>query len=592
MDRGLTHLSGTTNAGSQLVVQNDVGWPASPYRQVMIPAVTTQPRASLGRVLDDLGSTLLDLVAGDADAAPEIGGVVIHDPMDAPTLPAGALVLAVGLDDAGQVAELLGELGGQQAAGLVVRGPVEVTAAIRQAVVASGVTLLALSPGAPWAHLAAMLRSLLAEGDIGAEGAESLGGLPSGDLFAVANAIASLLDAPITIEDRRSRVLAFSGRQDEADPSRVETILGRQVPERYARQLAERGVFRDLHRSDRPVYVLPDPEGDTFTRPRVAVAVRAGDEVLGSIWAAVPGPLSDERTEALCDAAKLVALHLLRVRAGADVRRRLRADLLSTALEGSVAARGALDRLGLGGLKLMVLGVAVTGSEVGESADDDAVMAHERERLSDAFAVHLSAVHPKSAAALIGGVAYGLVPVSGAGDDGEDRARRISQEFLDRVGERRSAVVGIGPIAGDVAALAHSRSCVDRVIGVLRDARGSRRVAALSDVHVEALVLEMRDIVAARGDHAEGALVRLGAYDAHHHTNLVETLQAWLEAFGDVILAAERLFVHPNTFRYRLRRVAEVGEIDLADPDVRFSALLQLRLFPPVPAEERDSATN
>ena len=71
-------------------------------------------------------------------------------------------------------------------------------------------------------------------------------GCPSGDLFAVANAVASLLDAPITIEDRNSRVLAFSGRQDEADPSRVETILGRQVPERYSRILNERGVFREL----------------------------------------------------------------------------------------------------------------------------------------------------------------------------------------------------------------------------------------------------------------------------------------------------------------------------------------------------------
>lgn len=541
-----------------------------------------RPRASLGRVLDDLGATLLDLVAGDVDGAPEIGGVVIHDPMDDPVLPAGALVLGVGVELPERVEELLGELGRQGAAGLILRDPVQVTAEVRQAVERTGVTLLALSRGAPWAHLAAMLRSLLAEGDIGIAGSESLGGLPSGDLFAVANAISSLLDAPVTIEDRRSRVLAFSGRQDEADPSRVETILGRQVPERYARVLTERGVFRDLHRSDRPVFVTPIPmEGDTFTRPRVAVAVRAGDEVLGSIWAAVPGPLSDERTEALCDAAKLVALHLLRVRAGADVQRRLRVDLLSTALEGGVAAREALDRLGLGGQRLMVLGVAVTGSDVGEDADDDAVVAHERERLSDAFAMHLSAVHPRSAAALIGGVAYGLVPVPGPVDGAEERASRIAQEFLDRVGDRRSAVVGIGPIAGDVATLAHSRSCVDRVLRVLRGRRGGPRVARLADIHIEALMLEMRDLMDARGDRPEGALARLMAYDARHHTNLEETLRAWLESFGDVVAAAEGLYVHPNTFRYRLRRVTEVAEMDLTDPDVRFGALLQLRLLRP-----------
>ena len=540
-------------------------------------------------MLDDLGATLLDLVSGDVDRAPEIGGVVIHDPLDDPLLPTGALVLGVGVEVPEAVVGLLDELGKQGATGLVLRDPVQVTDEVRRAVERTGITLLALRRGAPWTHLAAMLRSSLAEGDIGVAGSESLGGLPSGDLFAVANAIAALLEAPVTIEDRRSRVLAFSGRQDEADPSRVETILGRQVPERYARALTERGVFRDLHRSDRPVFVTPIPvEGDTFTQPRVAVAVRAGDELLGSIWAAVHGPLSDERTEALCDAAKLVALHLLRVRAGSDVQRRLHIDLLSTALEGGVPAREALDRLGLGGQHLMVLGVAVTGQRVG--ADDDAMVAHERERLGDAFAMHLSSVHPKSAAALIGGVAYGLVPVSGSVDGAEERALRMAQDFLDRVGDRHHAVVGVGPTASDVATLALARACIDRVLRVLRDGSGGRSAARLADVQTEVLMLEMRDIVAARGDRVEGPLVRLMAYDQLHHTNLEETLHAWLEAFGDVATAAAGLYVHANTFRYRLRRVIEVGEVDLSDPDVRFGLLLQLRLMRPAPRGARPTS--
>ena len=75
---------------------------------MVIPSVTLRPRASLGRVLDDLGATLLDLVAGDAEAAPEIGGVVIHDPLDAPLLPLGALVLGVGVESTERVADLLG----------------------------------------------------------------------------------------------------------------------------------------------------------------------------------------------------------------------------------------------------------------------------------------------------------------------------------------------------------------------------------------------------------------------------------------------------------------------------------------------------
>ncbi|HYF73184.1 MAG TPA: helix-turn-helix domain-containing protein, partial [Nocardioides sp.] len=264
-----------------------------------------------------------------------------------------------------------------------------------------------------------------------------------------------------------------------------------------------------------------------------------------------------------------------------DVQRRLRADLLSSALEGGGGAREALERLGLAGQPLMVLAVAVPDADDEPASTDGAAAAHERQRLSDAFALHLSAVHPRSAAALVGDVTYGLVPMPGGTEDGEDRAVRIAHDFLDRVGERMRPVVGIGPVAQDLAGLVHARSSADRALRVLRGGSSGRRVAPLADVQVEALVLELRDLVAARGDRPTGPLARLLAYDQRHRSFLVDTLRAWLDAFGDVGAAAESLYVHPNTFRYRLRRVAEVGEIDLADPEARFVAMLQLRVLAP-----------
>jgi hypothetical protein len=561
-----------------------------------------RPQPSLHRVLDDLGATLLDLVcAPSRSASDEIGGVAIHDPVDEPVLPGRALVLGVGVHVPSDTASLLVSLGKHEAAGLVLRSPVTVDEAVAAAVESSGVALLALTRGASWTQLAALLRSLLAEGDVGDDGQETLGGLPSGDLFSVANAVAALIDAPVTIEDRSSRVLAFSGRQDEADRSRVETILGRQVPERYSRMLAERGVFRELYRSDQPVYIEPPPGAGLpdFTLPRAAVAVRAGDEVLGSIWAAVREPLTPDRARAVCDAARLVALHLLRIRAGADVSRRLRADLVSTALEGGTGAFEAVRRLGLADQPVVVLALAVT---------DPA----ERARLADALAMHLSAIHPRCAAALVGDVAYGLIPVvpSGAmgaagsadgadGADGELRAVRIATGFLDRVGDRSRPVIGIGQVAFDAAGLPAARACADRVLRVLRvvgangagpESRG-RRVARLADVHAEALLMELRDLAAAHGDRPTGPVARLSAYDAEHGTNLVETLRAWLDAFGDVAAASAAMFVHANTFRYRLRRLTEVSGIDLTDQEQRFAAMLQLRAVYPAnrgrPVESR-----
>ena len=205
-------------------------------------------------------------------------------------------------------------------------------------------------------------------------------------------------------------------------------------------------------------------------------------------------------------------------------------------------------------------------------------------------------------------MAYGLIPVSadGTGTDGTDgelRAVRIATDFLDRVGERSRPVIGIGQVAFDAAGLPAARACADRALRVLRagvagagsgpaaaavaDGRGTggsggRRVARLADVHAEALLMELRDLAAAHGDRPTGPVARLSAYDAEHGTNLVDTLRAWLDAFGDVAAASAAMFVHPNTFRYRLRRLAEVSGIDLADPEQRFAAMLQLRaIYPP-----------
>ncbi|MER7174920.1 PucR family transcriptional regulator [Streptomyces mesophilus] len=534
------------------------------------------PRAGLGRVLEDLGTTLLDLVCGDPAGAGAIGGVVIHDPLDEPVLPRRALVLGIGVRSADDTVRLLTELGAAGAVALVVRAPAPADPAVTAAAGRAGVALLALTRGASWAQLAAMLRSLLAEDDVGDVGPQTLGGIPSGDLFAVANAVAALLDAPVTIEDRSSRVLAFSGRQDEADPSRVETVLGRQVPERFTRFLEDQGVFRALYRGDQPVHVEP-PATEEFHIPRVAIAVRAGDELLGSIWAAVRTPLNAQRTQALHDAAKLVALHLLRQRAGADVERRLRADLVATVLEGGPRATEALARLGLADHGGVVL--ALTAPDPPEASGSTAVHARhaaERQRLADAFAMHLSAVHPRAATGLIGDVAYGILPVP---CDAEERAVRVGSDFLSRVGDRLRPLIGIGPCAEDGGGLARSREGADRALRVLRSGGGPRRLARIADVHIEALLLDLADLAAERGDRADGPLARLLAYDRGHDAHLVDTLRAWLNAFGDVPAAAAAMYVHQNTFRYRLRRVAEVARADLTDPESRFALMLQLRLL-------------
>ncbi|WP_260805887.1 CdaR family transcriptional regulator [Nocardioides sp. SLBN-35] len=547
--------------------------------------VADLPRAGLARVVEELGSTLLEVVCGEVQRPEEIGGVVIDDPLDEPELPEHALVLGVGLQEPAAITEAVERLGAQGALGLVVRAPVAESDELAATARRTGVTVLALARGAAWTHLAGMIRTLTSDGPeldpepLGRTGAglRQVVGYQSGldDLFAVANAIAALVDAPVTIEDRSSRLLAFSSRQEEADTWRVQTILRRQVPEDYTRQLEEQGVFQEIYRSTRPVWVPPLSDDEPSGSGRAAIAVRAGDEILGTIWAVVNEPMDEARGQALYDASKLVAMHLVWARADADVERRLRADLLSTALESGPRTAETLRRLGLKDEPAVVLALTVVGA--GTESPLPAQLAVERKRVADAFALHLTAVHPRSAAGLVGDVAYGILPVARGRKDGEERAAEIAADFLSRVDSRLRPLVGVGPLAPGSASLKRSRTGADRALRVLRS-RPGQQVARLDDVHLEALLLELADRVP-RGDIPSGAVARIVAYDQEHQSSLVDTLRAWLDAFGDVAIASAAMYVHANTFRYRLRRAAEVGRLDLTDPNARLAAMLQLRLM-------------
>lgn len=540
--------------------------------------MSEQPRASLARVLEDLGSTVLELLCGDADRAVDIDSIVIYDAVEDAAWDRHALVLGAGLSDPEQIVRVIDGLGAHSATGLILRTPITITPEIRSAAERSGVPILGLMRGASWVQLTTILRSVLSYDAVGEHGNEMLGGVPSGDLFALANAIAALLDAPVTIEDRSSRVLAFSGRQDEADPSRIGTILDRRVSVARTRDLEDRGVFRELYRADEPIFVEPPASGlEGFTMPRVALAIRAGDEILGSIWAAVRQPLPPDRAETFRDIGKLVALHLLSQRAGADVERRLRADLLATALEGGAGASEAADRLGLANHAAVVMALGLDDEWSPNASHADRVA--ERQRLGDALAMHLLAAQPGSTSALVGNVVYGIVPVSGSGEGATVRVTRLAHELLDRTGTHDRTIVGIGAVANEPAALASSRQAADRALRVMRSSSQKSRVGCIEDVSIDALLIELGDLMHARGDAIIGPVARLLEYDQRHRSCLVESLRAWLDCFGDMVAASQTVRVHPNSFRYRLRRISEVGGIDLADPRSRLALTLQLRLL-------------
>ena len=75
----------------------------------------------------------------------------------------------------------------------------------------------------------------------------------------------------------------------------------------------------------------------------------------------------------------------------------------------------------------------------------------------------------------------------------------------------------------------------------------------------------------------EETVAPLAAYDEQYETELVMTVETYLDEDGSVTPTAERLYTHRHTVRYRLERVKEVTGLDLTSTEGREKVGLGLK---------------
>lgn len=533
----------------------------------------TEPGGTtLEHLLATLGPGVLQLLAAPSGTGVAATSLAVHDPTDPPAISRGTVLLGIGLTPGRELSQLMQRVAAEGAILLLKAAPAQ-SGELAEEARREGTSLVSVAHGAAWLQILSLLRSAMQAEP--ARRGEELGGVAAGDLFAVANAVAAVIDAPVTIEDPQSRVLAYSARQDEADEPRRVTILGRQVPDEYFRRLQSSGQFRRIYSSAEPVYVDDIGPG---VLPRLAVAVRAGDELLGSVWAAVRERPDRRRIEEFARAARFVAIHLLRHRIDADLQRGLHTELMTLVLDGGPLAADAASRLGLAGEAFRVV---AAGMRQGDAVDNQLPLA----RLADTLSLHLSVLHRRAGTAVIGGVVYAVIPTGADAEASRQVAHQTVDSFLARLpaAVARAAIVAIGGQAQRLEDVPGSRRDADRVLRVLRRVDAGDTPPAVADIeemHMHVLLDRLAEVAANEPIIPMGALRLLFERDAKHRSHLVETLRAYLDCFGDVALAARRLQVHHNTLRYRIERLREIPGLDLDDPEQRLALQLQLRWLP------------
>lgn len=299
-------------------------------------------------------------------------------------------------------------------------------------------------------------------------------------------------------------------------------------------------------------------------------------------------------------AAGACALLLARDRAVRTARSRVHADFVWQLLDGTVDEQVAQVRARELGcplparLRVVLLPVpahlAPAGSaHPGEDAERcrlDALVAIAERHVRSA-GVHVLAGRRDAMLALI---------VDVAASPGDAAARTLVAEVVHRLrGPSRDVVVAAGVSAcvgwsADLRA-AHRQARYALAAATSGAASGAAApgtdgVVLFDDLGLLRFLLAPSD----RADQLRYARSVLGAaidYDAEHHTDLVATTSAYLDGGCSLTRAATRLYVHPKTVRYRLRRVEELTGRDLSGQQDRFDAQLAIAILAAVHLEDR-----
>lgn len=510
-----------------------------------------------GLLLSDLAS-LVDphLIAVDAlpaGSSVRARDVSIYDPTE--PVEAGTIVLAVGVEiDSPQASELVRTAARRGSAAVVFRTD-SPTSAFGEADIA----VFRAQPTSTWTQLMVLLRALVclntAVMDPSALVANSMDGL--------ADVVAAMVGGSVVVYDRAHQVIGYALLGHEIDDVRRVSICGQRTPEEWVTRFTEDDSAYETFRCPGAVIRV---DGYESLRTRLRIAVESDGEILGELSVAEGNsPLDERAEEALKVAANLAAPLLLRYMRAAQGDRVRQHRLLLSILHDSEAAVKHAPELGLRlREKWLLIGFRLDPSDAADERAQEIV----NERAARLLSMQLSFGQTTPNVIFDRQIFYVLLPAS------VDAVHALLPSRLKETLEQLAQIgmvgyAAVGSVTNDLRAIPAARVEVDRLLRIGLQNQLMHSVLTIDDIWAELSMLTINDALSGDIDRACPPLAKLSTYDREHGSDLVSTLAAFMDDFGSVSAAAERLFIHQNTLRHRLQRIVEISGIDFASPAQR-----------------------
>lgn len=399
--------------------------------------------------------------------------------------------------------------------------------------------------------------------------------------------LASELDRPVGIDDRRFRALAYSSHEEDVDQVRRDSILRREAPREVTEWLASLGI------DSAEDYVRVPANPEFGMDPRLCFPLRFEGATVGYLWLIDRPPIEDRRSlDLAAEYAEQLAAELVRVRRleSADREHQVRAfsALISGADPAAAAAELSAEGI-LSGARNFV--VVLTQARMREAESDESAAGPRG--LPPEVGVHLSLAAEEVRRGISANHALAVAEAQGvvlalAFEDPAEPARRAASLLEACRRHLAAAPPAVASSVEVIVGVGGTRRSLVELAGSYRESRlagevGGRVPSIGADVPVVWADLgAYRTLAAMLGDR-DAATVLPTSIDRllaeRDGPTLIGTVEVYLDLGGDVKEAAAALFIHRSSLYKRLHRIERLTGYDLRQGDDRLELHLGLRLW-------------
>ncbi|MGH1143434.1 PucR family transcriptional regulator [Bacillus pseudomycoides] len=387
-----------------------------------------------------------------------------------------------------------------------------------------------------------------------------------------ADIISEILQCPITVEDVNHRLLAYSTHDERTDSARIATIMGRRVPEKVINNLWKEGIIPTLLKSREPIHVKKIDNiglGD-----RVAISIWNKEDVLGFIWALeIKRSLTEQDYALLKKSAEAVKSKLLQLQTRKNKKDERSQEFFWKLLTNHIQTNEEIIE------NFQVLHIT-------PASLFNVVVFHFEQEITSEKEKQISYLLKTSEhlKILLYTVDRNKLILLTSLDNLSQPSHEINnfvERFVNTM-EKRYEIKSIKPafssVYSDYQKISKAYKETLIVLSIKEkfpsDTANIHGYQNMGIYQLIDLLLEQRK----QEEYENQALQKLHKYDCKYNSNLVETLEIFLNNDSNTSEVAKVLNIHVNTLSYRLKRICEISEIDLKDPNQKMVLYLDLKL--------------